>query len=161
MFVKIVCIVLYYYVYDVLDFVKVVECVCIECGLCLMFICVNVLCLIVEVGKLVKVYELLEWVCNGKGVGVDVLFIVYWVLDFLMVNGFVYKFELVNVFVVCYYLSSVQYLVLFLICNSCYSVVELEDCEIVSQLEKCVKELGFQLQVQILEVYGFCVCCVG
>ncbi len=47
--------------------------------------------------------------------------------------------------------SSAAHSVPFLICNSCHSAVELEDREIVSQLEKRAKELGFQPQAQTLK----------
>jgi Fur family zinc uptake transcriptional regulator len=148
---KTACTAPHHHVHDASDFVKVVERVCSERGLRL----------IAEAGKPVKAYELLEWVRSGKGVGADAPPTVYRALDFLMANGFVHKLESVNAFVACHHPSSAQHSVPFLICNSCHSAVELEDKEIVSQLEKRAKELGFQPQAQTLEVHGLCARCAG
>ena len=151
----------HHHVHDASDFVAVVERVSRERGLRLTPIRANVLKLIAEAGKPVKAYELLEWVRNGKGVGADAPPTVYRALDFLMANGFVPKLESVNAFVACHHPSSAAHSVPFLICNSCHSAVELEDREIVSQLEKRAKELGFQPQAQTLEVHGLCARCAG
>ena len=86
---------------------------------------------------------------------------VYRALDFLMANGFVHKLASVNSFVACHHPSSHQHSVPFLICDRCHNAVELEDRDIVSQLEKRAKELGFRPQAQTLEVHGLCADCAG
>jgi len=151
----------HHHVHDASDFVAVVERVCRERGLRLTPIRANVLRLVAEAGKPVKAYELLEWVRSGKGVGADAPPTVYRALDFLMANGFIHKLESVNAFVACHHPSSAQHSVPFLICNRCHSAVELEDREIVGQLERRARELGFQPQAQTLEVHGLCARCAG
>ena len=151
----------HHHVDDAAAFVTVVERVCIERGLRLTPIRANVLRLIAEAGKPVKAYELLELVRAGKSVGADAPPTVYRALDFLMANGFVHKLASVNSFVACHHPSSHQPSVPFLICDRCHNAVELEDRDIVSQLEKRAKELGFRPQAQTLEVHGLCADCAG
>ena len=151
----------HHHVDDAAAFIAVVQRVCAERGLRLTPIRANVLRLIVEAGKPVKAYELLDWVRAGKGVGADAPPTVYRALDFLMANGFVHKLASVNSFVACHHPSSTQHSVPFLICNSCHNAVELEDSEIVRQLEARARALGFKPQAQTLEVHGLCANCAG
>ncbi|WP_066094639.1 transcriptional repressor [Xanthomonas massiliensis] len=150
-----------HHVEDAAGFVAAVERACRDRGLRLTPIRANVLRLIAEAGKPVKAYDLLEWVREGKGVGADAPPTVYRALDFLMANGFVHKLSSVNAFVACHHPSSARHSVPFLICDQCHSAVELEDREVVSQLEKRAKALGFRPQAQTLEVHGLCAECAG
>jgi Fur family zinc uptake transcriptional regulator len=150
-----------HHVSDAKGFVVAVERACQERGLRLTPIRARVLELIADAGKPVKAYELLEWVRAKKGVGADAPPTVYRALDFLMANGFVHKLESVNAFVACHHPNSAQHSVPFLICDRCHSAVELEDREVVDQLEKRAKALGFQPQAQTLEVHGLCARCAA
>ncbi len=132
-----------------------------ERGLRLTPIRANVLQLIAHAGKPVKAYELLEWVREGKDVGADAPPTVYRALDFLMTHGFIHKLESINAFIACHHPNSRKHSAPFLICDNCHNAVELEDKDVVAQLNACARALGFQPQMQTLEVHGICAKCAA
>ena len=151
----------HHHVHDASDFVAVVERVSRERGLRLTPIRAHALAVAHPFQQLVGLDRLAGLGDQLQHIGADAPPTVYRALDFLMANGFVHKLESVNAFVACHHPSSAAHSVPFLICNSCHSAVELEDREIVTQLEKRAKELGFQPQAQTLEVHGLCARCAG
>lgn len=71
--------------------------------------------------------------------------------------GFVYKIEKFNVFVVCEY-SGFDYDFVFMICCSCIKVVEM-DGFLNFEILFVVKSMGFEVEVIVVEVEGFCLMC--
>ncbi|AXI84484.1 transcriptional repressor [Xylella taiwanensis] len=151
----------HHHVHDAPAFMRAVEHACSERGLRLTPIRANLLRLIAHAGKPVKAYELLEWVREGKGVGADAPPTVYRALDFLITHGFVHKLESINAFIACHHPNSKRHSVPFLICDHCHNAVELEDKNVVAQLDACARALGFQPQMQTLEVHGICATCAA
>lgn len=85
---------------------------------------------------------------------------VYCVLEFLFEQGFVYKVELINSYVLCYLFDQLIYSLVMFICDCCGVVKE----EVVEGVEDIMYMLvvcmGFVLCYNVIEVYGFCVGCV-
>jgi Fur family zinc uptake transcriptional regulator len=150
-----------HHVHDAAGFVTAVERACHERGLRLTPIRARVLGLVAAAGQPIKAYDLLEQVREGEGAGAAAPPTVYRALDFLLANGFIHKLESVNAFVACHHPSTAQHSVPFLICDRCHSAVELEDLDVVAQLERRAKSLGFQPQAQTLEVHGLCARCAA
>ena len=155
-----------HHVHDAEGFVGAVERACHERGLRLTPIRARVLGLVADAGQPIKAYDLLEQIragndAEGEGAGAAAPPTVYRALDFLLANGFIHKLESVNAFVACHHPSTAQHSVPFLICDRCHSAVELEDLDVVAQLERRAKALGFQPQAQTLEVHGLCARCAG
>ncbi|MGY0343129.1 Fur family transcriptional regulator [Xylella fastidiosa] len=151
----------HHHVHDAPEFIHAVERACSERGLRLTPIRANVLQLIAHAGKPVKAYELLEWVREGKDVGANAPPTVYRALDFLMTHGFIHKLESINAFIACHHPNSTRHSAPFLICDKCHNAVELEDKDVVAQLNACARALGFQPQMQTLEVHGICARCAA
>lgn len=151
----------HHHVHDAPEFIHAVEHACSERGLRLTPIRANVLQLIAHAGKPVKAYELLEWVREGKDVGANAPPTVYRALDFLMTHGFIHKLESINAFIACHHPNSRKHSAPFLICDNCHNAVELEDKDVVAQLNACARALGFQPQMQTLEVHGICAKCAA
>lgn len=154
------------HVHDAADFVAAVEQACHERGLRLTPIRARVLGLVADAGQPIKAYDLLERIrvgnrLDGAGEGAAAPPTVYRALDFLLVNGFIHKLESVNAFVACHHPSTAQHSVPFLICDRCHGAVELEDLDVVAQLERRAKALGFQPLAQTLEVHGVCARCAA
>ncbi|MDR1076837.1 MAG: transcriptional repressor [Xanthomonadaceae bacterium] len=156
---KSICTDPHHHVHDAEEFVRAVEQACKERGLRLTPIRALVVKLIAQTEKPVKAYDLLEMVRAADTVGADAPPTIYRALDFLMANGFVHKLESVNAFVACHHPRSDEHSVPFLICDRCHSAVELEDQDVVEQLERRAKALGFRPQTQTLEVHGLCAKC--
>ena len=83
---------------------------------------------------------------------------VYRALDFLQKEGLVHKIESLNAYVGCARPEQ-QHISQFLICHGCGSVAEMDDPEIRHLLSEKVKQLGFHIDQEMVEIKGHCAAC--
>lgn len=137
---------------------RVVERVCRERGLKLTPIRAEALRHIVEAGRPIKAYDLLERMRGGPGASAPPT--VYRALDFLLEHGFIHRLASVNAFLACHHPAE-GHVVPILICQSCESAEELEDDGVSMALQQLVAERGFSATLSHVEVLGRCARCAG
>lgn len=122
----------------------------------------SVLALIIGAGGPVGAYALLDQLKTERANAAPVT--VYRALDFLMKHGLIHKIERLNSFVACaeasehdHHAHSVQ----FLICRTCGSVAEMEDCGIASAVSEAADKTGFRPDHATVEVEGTCGRCAA
>lgn len=140
------------------DCLRVVERVCRERGLNLTPIRAEALRHIVEAGRPIKAYDLLERMRGGPGASAPPT--VYRALEFLLEHGFIHRLASVNAFLACHHPAE-GHVVPILICQSCESAEELEDEGVSMALEQLVAERGFSPALSHVEVLGRCARCTG
>jgi len=140
------------------DCLRVVERVCRERGLNLTAIRAEALRHIVEAGRPIKAYDLLERMRGGPGASAPPT--VYRALDFLLEHGFIHRLASVNAFLACHHPAE-GHVVPILICQSCESAEELEDDGVSMALQDLVADRGFSATLSHVEVLGRCARCSG
>ena len=85
---------------------------------------------------------------------------VYRALDFLQTEGLVHKIESLNAYVGCARPEH-RHISQFLICRCCGSVAEMDDPEVRAMLSEKVKQLGFRIDHEMVEIKGICAACAG
>jgi len=115
-----------------------------------------VLRLVLEDGKPVKAYDLLERLRQGHARAAAPT--VYRALDFLIGQGFIHRLESINAFVGCGHPSD-PHDSQFLICDACESTLELDDPAIAGRLKKAARSQGFEPHHQTIEIHGLCEAC--
>jgi len=83
---------------------------------------------------------------------------VYRALDFLVENGLVHRIETQNAFVGCGEPRASHH-GQFLICRVCKSVGELADPVIAGLVTRRARQLGFDAEMQTIEIHGLCPQC--
>lgn len=83
---------------------------------------------------------------------------VYRALDFLQTEGLVHKIESLNAYVGCAR-PEYRHISQFLICHECGSVAEMDDPEVRAMLSDKVKQLGFRIDREMIEIRGLCQAC--
>lgn len=118
----------------------------------------RVLDLVVEAGRPIGAYELLDRLRDQQGRAAPPT--VYRALDFLIEQGLVHRIESLNAFVGCAdpdHAHSWQ----FLICNDCGHAVELEDRRIGNAIARGAADHDFQVGRQTVEITGTCTHCAA
>ena len=123
----------------------------------------QVLALVLEAGRPVGAYDLLERL-RGQRRGAAPPTI-YRALEFLMEHGLIHKLERLSAFIGCptqqdnghdhHHHHAAQ----FLICGGCGIVQELEDASVRAALEQAAARLGFALGGITVEAEGRCAAC--
>ncbi|MBS3957923.1 MAG: transcriptional repressor [Xanthomonadaceae bacterium] len=140
------------------DCLRRVEQVCRERGLNLTPIRTEALRHIVEAGRPIKAYDLLERMRGGPGASAPPT--VYRALDFLLEHGFIHRLASVNAFLACHHPAE-GHVVPILICRDCEAAEELEDEAVSTALEQLAAERGFQSAHSHIEVLGRCARCTA
>ena len=83
---------------------------------------------------------------------------VYRALDFLESMGLVHRVASSNAYVACYRLAERHGAILF-VCEACGIVVECEEPELRSIMNKLARQSGFTIRSQLLEAVGHCLNC--
>lgn len=84
--------------------------------------------------------------------------VVYRALDFLVENGFVHRIQRLNAFAACTH-SDEAHRPLFLICDTCKSVAEMDASALQSEAHRAAEKLGFQISRMNVEAIGRCPNC--
>lgn len=116
----------------------------------------QVLRLIVDQGKPVKAYDLLDQLKQSKSGSAPPT--VYRALDFLLDNGFIHKLQSINAFISCGHLDEAHQ-GQFLICDQCELTVELDDTKLRKEISGAANAKGFDASHQMLEIHGTCQAC--
>jgi Fur family zinc uptake transcriptional regulator len=117
----------------------------------------RVLELILEAGKPVKAYELLEQLSQDRARVAPPT--VYRSLEFLLEQKFLHRIESQNAFIACCAGHGHRHAVQFFICSECNEVIEMSDDGIAATIKDRAAELGFQAHRQTIEVSGLCQRC--
>lgn len=86
--------------------------------------------------------------------------VVYRALDFLVEHGFVHKIERLNAFVACTAPDDIH-APAFMICRCCKAIAETSASTKSGVFGEAIEELGFQVEVAVIEIEGLCPECVG
>lgn len=85
---------------------------------------------------------------------------VYRALEKLVQLKCIHRLESANAFMVCLHPENCQHeLTIFMICENCGKVNEIQNQALVSNLQQMVQAIDFQAQRSILEVRGICKKC--
>jgi Fur family zinc uptake transcriptional regulator len=112
-----------------------------------------VLQLVLESGKPIKAYDLLDRLREDHAGAAPPT--VYRALDFLLQHGFIHRLASMNAYVGCGH-PDAPHDSQFLICDSCDTTVELEDSAIAGRLQTAARSQGFTTSHQTIEVHGLC-----
>jgi Fur family zinc uptake transcriptional regulator len=115
----------------------------------------KVLHLLLESEEPAKAYDLLA---NLDGEGSPKPPTVYRALDFLQEMGLAHKIESLNAYVACGHASHAHSAV-FLICDRCGNVTEIQSDALHDALISQAKQRGFMVEQQTIEAHGFCEQC--
>ena len=83
---------------------------------------------------------------------------VYRALDFLVENGLAHKIDSMNAFVACY-AAGKPHTGVFLICETCQNVQEINDRASADALGRAASARGFETRRAIVELHGICSDC--
>ncbi|HQT64401.1 MAG: transcriptional repressor [Acidocella sp. 20-57-95] len=86
---------------------------------------------------------------------------IYRALDFLLENRLIHKVERINAFIPCSDSDHEHHSVQFLICQTCKTVVEIEDHHIIDALTRAAEKQGFRPRHAVVEIDGICAACSG
>ena len=84
---------------------------------------------------------------------------VYRALDFLVANGFAHKLESRNAFVACPHRHAPDDIVVFLYCEACGGVDEVESQPVRRAIEEVVRAQSFEPHHRAVEIAGLCSHC--
>jgi len=125
-----------------------------QCGLRLTETREAVLQLILEAGRPLTAYELLDGLSIRTGRARNPPTI-YRALEFLIGQGIVARVESRNAYTVCSHLGEAHACVFFL-CTCCGEAQEVNDPALESRLADMASELGFSTAQPVVEVSGLC-----
>jgi Fur family zinc uptake transcriptional regulator len=119
----------------------------------------QVLGLVLEAGRPVGAYDLLEKLRGQRRGAAPPT--VYRALEFLMEQGLIHKIERLSAFVGCPVHDHHGHAAQFLICGGCGTVQELEDASVRAALDAAAARLGFSIGGVTVEAEGRCAACAG
>lgn len=117
---------------------------------------------LVESKKALSAYELIKYCKDEYGESIPAMS-VYRILEFLQDQHLVHKLNLANKYVACVHISSdhTHAVPQFLICSNCSKVKEVSiNQSIISNLNKAVKNAGYDLYKPQVELNCLCETCV-
>lgn len=117
----------------------------------------QVLALVLETGRPVGAYDLLEKLRGQRRGAAPPT--VYRALEFLMQHGLIHKLERLSAFIGCPVHDHHNHAAQFLICGGCGTVQELEDASVRVALEQAAARLGFAIRGVTVEAEGRCAAC--
>lgn len=145
------------------------ESVCVHRGVKLTALRRQILGLMLEAGKPVGAYDLLQRLQEIQGNTAPPT--VYRTLEFLLELGLIHKIERLSAFVPCTHTlgrtpchehhGDCVHTSQFLICSRCSSVTELEDLSILDALMTATRKVGFKVQHSTIELEGLCAACAA
>ena len=115
----------------------------------------KVLRLLLESPEPAKAYDLLA---NLDGEGSAKPPTIYRALDFLQDTGLAHKIESLNAYVACGHTRH-RHSAVFLICEDCKRVAEIDDPAVGETLARDAADQGFSVSTQMIEVMGRCPDC--
>jgi Fur family zinc uptake transcriptional regulator len=86
---------------------------------------------------------------------------IYRALDFLLENGLIHRLASRNAYLACGHGHALQETVVFLICDTCGSVVEATSDALSRDLFQLADKAKFAPRVQVMEIAGHCRRCAG
>ena len=116
----------------------------------------RVLELVVEAGRAVTAYDILDQL--GEDGSRPAPPTVYRALEFLLDNGLVHKLETLHAFVTCSHPEH-PHSSQFFICGDCGDVAEIESEHVASSLASAEAAQGFKANRSVIEVLGTCSDC--
>jgi Fur family zinc uptake transcriptional regulator len=116
----------------------------------------RVLELVVQAGKPVGAYDILDRL-RAEGMG-SAPPTVYRALEFLQEQGLVHRVATANAFVACNQPGPRHYGVI-LICSRCGTALEVHDEDIDHGIEAAARSRGFEVEARPIEVSGLCAAC--
>lgn len=116
----------------------------------------KVLQLILEAGRPLSAYEILDRMQRGPRRPAPPT--VYRALDFLLEQGLIHRIESLHAFVGCSHPAH-PHAGQFLICTGCGQVDELCETHLGRTLEQEIRRTGFRPQRQVIELLGRCAAC--
>ncbi|MEL0629192.1 transcriptional repressor [Psychromonas aquatilis] len=84
---------------------------------------------------------------------------IYRALDFLLENHFIHRIESLNAYLMCSHFGC-EHAMQLLICDSCKTVVELNDSLIDDAFSTKADQFGFKITNKVLEAHGVCNQCL-
>ena len=117
----------------------------------------RVLELIIEAGRPIGAYDLLNQFASAQTPRMPPS--IYRTLDFLIQHGLVHKLISLNAFIACVDFGQPVHDGQFAICTGCGKTVELRDSALDANLKRDVRDLGFKINQQIVELRGLCGAC--
>jgi len=118
----------------------------------------RVLEILLEQGRSVKAYELLELIRDDQAAAAPPT--VYRALEFLVEEGLVHRLDAINAWAACHDAGGQPH-DLLVVCTSCGSVAELSDPDLTRSLAEKVAQAGFRLSGHETELRGLCEACKG
>ncbi len=122
----------------------------------------QILSVLLQSDKALSAYELIEYCKTQYGEKIPAMS-VYRILDFLESQHLVHRLNLANKYVACAHITSRHEHVpsQFVICRQCQRVKEIDiNDSVVQTLHQDVRDAGFELDSQQLEINGLCGSCV-
>ncbi|HBQ22982.1 MAG: transcriptional repressor [SAR116 cluster bacterium] len=86
--------------------------------------------------------------------------VAYRALEFLVKHGFVHKVVHLNAFVACDHPDE-EHAPMFMICNECDLVVEVDSNPLPRSFASTTKNSGFHVEEAVIEMKGLCTACAG
>ncbi len=118
----------------------------------------RVLEILLQQGRSVKAYELLELMRDDQAGAAPPT--VYRALDFLVEEGLAHRLDAINAWAACHDAGGEPH-DLLVVCTACGSVAELSDPSLTRRLAEKVAEAGFRLSGHEMELRGLCKGCEG
>ncbi|HLU00250.1 MAG TPA: Fur family transcriptional regulator [Burkholderiaceae bacterium] len=118
----------------------------------------RVLEILLQQGRSVKAYELLELIRDDQAGAAPPT--VYRALDFLVEEGLAHRLDAINAWAACHDAGGEPH-DLLVVCTGCGSVAELSDPALTRRLAAKVAEAGFRLSGHETELRGLCRACEG
>lgn len=118
----------------------------------------KVLEILLQQGRSVKAYELLELIRDDLAGAAPPT--VYRALDFLVEEGLVHRLDAINAWTACRDAAGEPH-DLLVVCTSCGLVAELRDPALTERLADKVAQAGFRLSGHETELRGLCKACNG
>lgn len=118
----------------------------------------RVLEILLEQGRSVKAYELLELIRDDQAAAAPPT--VYRALDFLVDEGLVHRLDAINAWAACHDAGGAPH-DLLVVCTNCGSVAEISDPALTRSLADKVAQAGFRLSGHETELRGLCQACEG
>lgn len=118
----------------------------------------RVLEILLEQGRSVKAYELLDLIRDDQAGAAPPT--VYRALDFLVEEGLVHRLDAINAWAACHDAGGAPH-DLLVVCTACGAVAELSDPALTRRLADKVAQAGFSLSGHETELRGLCETCKG
>lgn len=118
----------------------------------------RVLEILLQQGRSIKAYELLELMRDDQAGAAPPT--VYRALDFLVEEGLAHRLDAINAWSACHDAGGAPH-DLLVVCTGCGAVAELSDPALTRRLAATVAEAGFRLSGHETELRGLCRTCEG